>query len=229
MNPLTAEQQEKLRGSLQKAASVAKALRKLKENKTLSADEETLIADASDNRVKYFDTIAAAAGALNVAQSLLKRMKRDGCSSFRHGRVYIDEEFTKTLKAYLAAQGGKVDSKEKLEIRRLLAQCERIEFQLAVDRREFISSEEVSTAIRNLAEAQKAALLACEDEMPPKLAGLSAPAIKVQLRILTDTFCLKMRELAMSFGAHVNEPSPKNKSVDVDSRQDIMVLPGAAS
>ena len=218
MNPLTAEQQEKLRGSLQKAASVAKALRKLKENKTLSHDEETLIADASDNRVKYFDTIAAAAGALNVAQSLLKRMKRDGCSSFRHGRVYIDEEFTKTLKAYLAAQGGKVDSKEKLEIRRLLAQCERIEFQLAVDRREFISSEEVATGYRHLAEGLKATLLANEDEWPPKLSGLAAPAIKVQLRILTDEFCAKMRALATSYGTVLKEPANESTVAGVSLR-----------
>ncbi|MBI4324874.1 MAG: hypothetical protein HY674_06380 [Chloroflexi bacterium] len=42
-------------------------------------------------------------------------------------------------------------------------------------------------------------LLANEDEWPPKLAGLSAPALKVQLRILTDDFCAKMRSLAENF------------------------------
>ena len=89
--------------------------------------------------------------------------------------------------------------KEQLEIRRLLAQCERIEFQLAVDRREFISSEEVATDYRHLAEGLKATLLANEDEWPPKLAGLAAPAIKVQLRILTDDFCAKMRALATNY------------------------------
>lgn len=66
--------------------------------------------------------------------SVLKRAKRDGAPGFRSNRVYLDE-----VKTWLDENPVHLDddTKEGLERRKLRAQCEKLEHELAVTRGQY--------------------------------------------------------------------------------------------
>lgn len=87
---------------------------------------------------RVFGSMAAAAAALNVPVHVLKKLKRDGTPGFHcSGRVDIDQ-LTPHLRDAQGVAGVAEDQAYALECRRLLAQCERIEFANEVARQEYV-------------------------------------------------------------------------------------------
>lgn len=86
---------------------------------------------------------------IQLSVDRLKKMKADGCPAFRSGRVHI-RELLQWLQSNPEAESTEgEESKEALERRRLLAQCEKLEHELAVTRGEYIHrSQFESDAIR---------------------------------------------------------------------------------
>ncbi|MBI4324875.1 MAG: hypothetical protein HY674_06385 [Chloroflexi bacterium] len=87
-----------------------------------------------------FDTYAQASVYLNTPARLLKRAKRAGAPGFRHSRIFLAEvgPWLKEHAQELASPG----ERERLEIRRLVAQCQRLEYENSAERAKYISSEE---------------------------------------------------------------------------------------
>jgi hypothetical protein len=80
--------------------------------------------------------MAAAAAGLKVPLPTLKKLKRQGAPGFHGSRVYPDE-LLPYLKTHQEDPEAVADQAFALECRKLLAQCERLEFDNAVARREY--------------------------------------------------------------------------------------------
>ena len=170
------------------------AVEKLKSGKPLSISERRLLAvSANGPSQTYFDSMASAAKGLDVPLALLKKAKRMGAPGFRASRVYADE-LLPWLRDHADEAGS--DKKERLEIRRLKASCERMEFALAVERGEFVPVPSVAELFAGVGTAQLALLRQkLENEYPVACAGQEAAVIRVYGKRLVDDICVRMQKL----------------------------------
>jgi hypothetical protein len=135
-----------------------------------------------------YDSMGAAAAALGVKVADLKKAKRLGAPGFHNSRVDISE-----LRPWLDKRRAKLqeegNSKEALEIRKLLGQCERIEYQNEVERGRFYEKESVHSEFRRIGEILKTMLVSkCRNELAVKLEGLD---IYQRMKVL-DEFALEV-------------------------------------
>ncbi len=176
---------------------IGNALEKVRDGKAITSGEQRLIDEASKPRVqRSFDTFQQAAAALGISAAVLRRAKRNGLPGFSHGRIYPGE-LLPALQAS-AAKGineGLPPDKEALECRRLLAQCERFEFENKVELGKYVLLDQACKFIQEVAEHTKGILrVALEDQLPPVLQGLTAPAIRVHMKALNDQICATMQQ-----------------------------------
>ena len=82
-----------------------------------------------------------------------------------------------------------------LEIERLRLQCDRIKFENDVREGKFLSADYVTRLVSELATLLNATLRTkLEDELPPIIAGLPAPAIRIEMKKVHDEICRMMQE-----------------------------------
>jgi len=79
-------------------------------------------------------------------------------------------------------------------LRILTAQAEKIEYQLAVERGEYMPLAEALEGAAMCGTRSKAAWEAIEDELPPQLEGLTALQMKVKLREYARSKCLELSQ-----------------------------------
>jgi hypothetical protein len=104
-------------------------------------------------------SLSAAAAQLDCSPSVLKKAKKAGAPGFRaNGSVCISE-----LRPWLEENLESLtdgESKEALECRRLLAQCEKLEYELAVTRGEYIHRSQYEADAIKVADLFRTELLA---------------------------------------------------------------------
>lgn len=92
-------------------------------------------------------------------------------------------------------------SKAMVQEEILREQCRRIKFNNDVAEKKFILLDRATSDVTGLAESLKATLRTkLEDELPPLLAGLPAPAIRVQMKKVNDELCRMMEDCPLLKG-----------------------------
>lgn len=150
--------------------------------------------------VAIFDSITSAAAALSkmghhVSVALLKKFKGQGASGFRNSRVYMDE-FLPWLKNHHGNSVGLPPDKASLEIRRLAAQCERLERQNSIEAGKLLDKsvyigihQRILGPLDNLIEQKLV------NEWPAAVAGLDIPSAREYGKKLSDDIRSGFREL----------------------------------
>jgi len=138
-----------------------------------------------------FGSLAAAASHIGDGCSvdLLKAAKKAGCPAFRQSRIYV-AELTEWLKEN-PIDPSKIQTKEKLQIRKLTAECLAKERENAVEDGKLVAIEEVAAinakvdadVVRSIIESFG------NDAMIQGLVGLSFAGIKAALTVAVDS-CL---------------------------------------
>jgi hypothetical protein len=101
----------------------------------------------------------------------------------------------------IKSDAGPVE-KAALEIEKLRQQCRRIKFDNDVADKKFLPLDRAVADVADLAESLKASLRTkLEDDLPPLLAGLPAPAIRVQMKKVNDELCRMMEGCPLLKGA----------------------------
>jgi hypothetical protein len=104
-------------------------------------------------------SMRAAATELNTTISVLKRLKAKNAAGFRaNGNVDLDE-LTAWMRDHKAEQSDAND-KEALEMRKLKAQCEKLEHELAVSRGDYIHRSDMESDAIRVADLVRTELLA---------------------------------------------------------------------
>jgi len=133
-------------------------------------------------------SLSAAAAMLDCHASVLKRAKKAGAPGFRpNGSVCITE-----LKPWLAEHAEDVDGtmshKEELECRRLVAQCEKLEFQNEVERGTYTHNDIIAEQGRRIGSATRSELLRFKADVPT-WEGLKAAEMERRVSVLIDSIC----------------------------------------
>jgi hypothetical protein len=133
-------------------------------------------------------SLSAAAAQLDCAPSVLKRAKKAGAPGFRpNGSVCISE-----LKTWLQKHSEDVDGtssqKEELECRRLVAQCEKLEFQNEVEKGLYTHNDKLREQGRRIGGATRSELMRFKADCPT-WEGLTAVEIERRVDALIDLIC----------------------------------------
>lgn len=141
-----------------------------------------------------YDSIAQAAAAMKVPVAVLRSLKKEGAPGFRGSRVYPAEliPFLKAKESVPDGPMGRTTEKEKLELRKLLRQCEILEVEINYKTGKAWDSNDVKTAwITHLSQANQE-WLKVRRSLAPRLAGRSAAECE---KILGDGIALGLRKL----------------------------------
>lgn len=198
-------------------ADLANVVRKVKAGKPLSQRErhlvETAPAPVATKKPERQPTPAAAAklpqkaatigravsllnaAGLSVTVEFLRQLKRDGVPGFeeKSGRINL-AILVPEIRKRLANQVGAapLEGKAALEVRKLLAQAETLEFNLAQLRGEFVRRSAIVAANRRLAVKLQELDRALETDMPGAVAGQDIIKIREWARRFVD---LRAREI----------------------------------
>jgi hypothetical protein len=165
---------------------VGKAVAKIKSGGRLSpAEQETL--DLLSGEQQYFDSMPAAAAAMNIPLSVLRRAKNAGCPGFRHSRVYpaLVLPWLKDRKAEFAKPAA-VDQKLNADIRKAIAHAERVEFENKVAQGKYILRSVVRRDVTQSITTAKTRLLGIPASLAPHVVGLSVAEAELRIRNAID-------------------------------------------
>lgn len=128
---------------------------------------------------EVYDSIGAAAAALNIPIEVLKRAKRQGAAGFRGSRVY-----PKALLPWLEANGGLALSKiDAVKLRRAEKELEDLEYDMAVKRGQYVKRAECSAWATDLVANFLRVLDAVPCSLAPDIVGCqSIPEIEKRIR-----------------------------------------------
>ena len=142
-------------------------------------------------------SLSAAAVILECSPSALKKAKRAGAPGFRaNNSVCISELkpwLSENLDQMTTEESG---SKEALECRRLLAQCEKIEFQNEVEKGSYTHNDLLTQQGRRIGAATRSELLRFKSDVPT-WEGLAAAEMERRVSALIDSICRTLND-AMS-------------------------------
>lgn len=165
------------------AAKLKKILAKHRAGKALTPEELELLGGASSPagaEQTSYDSMAAAAAAMNVPLPHLKRLKREGAPGFKGSRVY-PMLLLPHLKQASPAPGG-FEDKYSLECAVLRRKLEDMEFEGQKQRGLYNLKTDEDAWKRQTAEKIKAILRTkLKNELPPKLEGLKAAEIAAKM------------------------------------------------
>ena len=139
----------------------------------------------------------AAASILECSLPDLKRAKRAGAPGFRANNSVCISELKPWLAEHLSEMTDEESgSKEALECRRLLAQCEKIEFQNEVEKGAYTHNDLLTQQGRRIGAATRSELLRFKSDVPT-WEGLSAAEMERRVSALIDSICRTLND-AMS-------------------------------
>lgn len=79
--------------------------------------------------------------------------------------------------------------------RKTLLECEKLEFEIQVRKGKFLAADYVTQLLSELCTLLNSTLRTkLEDELPPILAGMTAPAIRMEMKKVHDEICRMMQE-----------------------------------
>lgn len=136
-------------------------------------------------------SLSAAAAMLECSARLLKNAKRSGAPGFRaNGSVCISE-----LKPWMEenAESLEENDKEALECRRILAQCEKLEYQNEVERRKYTHNDILREQGIRIGHATRTALLRLKSDAPT-WEGLPADEIERRVEAQIESICADLHE-----------------------------------
>ena len=135
---------------------------------------------------KWAKNPSVAARITGVHRSTLYEHKAVGCAAFKaSGKVQLHQ-----YREWLSKQGRKVAEPKSLldaRLKLLLAQIARVERANSVAARELVNAGEAAALVGQMCVKARAILFSrLVDELPCRLAGLAAEAIRVETRKLFD-------------------------------------------
>lgn len=129
--------------SASKRNLVASAVKKVKEGKPLSEKEKRAVEEAGGTKVMAA-SLSAAAAMLECSSVALKKAKKKGAPGFRANGSVCISELRPWLESNLDQLEGS-DDKAALECRRLIAQCERLEFQNEIEKGKYTPNHKIES------------------------------------------------------------------------------------
>jgi hypothetical protein len=160
--------------------------------------------EPGSERPKRASSLKHAAGLLGLPAGLLRGAKAAGCPGFDdHNRVDLDrvEQWLASNKDLLEAR-GELLSKEQAEVKKILLQCERIEFQNEVLRQKYVEVKTLVPELEILASGQMTVLRQkLENEYPALASGKQPAEIRVMGKELVDLICGEMHKYVQQFKA----------------------------
>lgn len=165
-----------------------RAAEKVKAGKPLTAREERACA-AAQNDLIMASSMGHASALLDTPLPILKKAKRAGAPGFRSNSSVCITELKPWLEANIETLTAEnPEGKETLECRRLLAQCEKLEFQNSVERGQYIHLEEIERQARVVAATTRNEFLRIKADAPT-WAGLDPAEIDRRVSRLIDAAC----------------------------------------
>lgn len=168
------------------AAKLKKILAKHRAGKALTPEELQLLggASSSDSPAEQtsYDSMAAAAAAMNVPIAHLKRLKREGAPGFKGSRVYPLLLLPHLQQTQPSAGQSGFEDKYSLECAIQRRRLEDMEFESQKQRGLYNLKSDEDAWKRATAEKIKAILRTkLKNELPPKLEGLKAAEISAKM------------------------------------------------
>lgn len=142
-------------------------------------------------------SIKAAAAMLGCSEAQLKDAKARGSKGFRSNGSVCIPEVAEWLKEN-PQQGA--DDKKKLECRRLVAQCEKLEHELALARRDALTKIEVNECLAK-AVAQFTSVLKSREGDAPMWSGLPPSDIQKRVRSQNESILLELQSAFRALAA----------------------------
>jgi hypothetical protein len=176
--PLTPEQ-----ASLVLRKDVENILRKVSENKTLTAGERKLLESFQHGSDKeYADNAVELAEILGVNRKTISRWRKiDGSPEPRaDGRYHIPS--WRQFKIEHGREGAEDDEHNPRQ-RKVRLENEKLEVQIAILRKEYVSALDVEKDTGDMINAAKAILLSGPRSLAPQVVGVSIPEAE---KILTE-------------------------------------------
>lgn len=128
------------------------------------------------------------AAVLGVTRQTIRNWQdREGCPSPRSNGKYLVSEWAKFGREISTAAALQPENRVTLEARKLKAQCEKLEFWLAVDRGEFTANDIIAEEIRRLVHETETVI---RDELETKM----PPAIRAKNRAALDRAMMRLHK-----------------------------------
>ena len=137
----------------------------------------------SNMKIQRVDSLRAAASTLDVQLSVIKKAKNDGCGAFKNTRVDIVElrKWLEQKKDEYRDVYNNENSVDALEIRKLLAQCQKIEIDNEIRMQNLLKREDVIATQVRVFSAIRTDLEALES-IAPQIVGLPTHEVAKRIR-----------------------------------------------
>lgn len=153
--------------------------KKIVAGKVPTKAEREILERASQPERKSYDSLAQAASALGVKKSLLKKLVVEIPEAKRGSRIYPEALLPRLREIEKQAKlDHEPETKETLEIRKLRATCEGIEFRNATKRGEWVELRILADHLESFASEVKLLLRLKEAEFPELAANLSGDKVR---------------------------------------------------
>lgn len=165
---------------------------------TLSDFEKEQKEEVLDSVPKTVTTIVALADAIGVSRVTLHRWRKEMPNfpkAQSNGKWDVREVMEFITAQNLAAKpddGGPLTEKEKLEVRRLQAICERLEFQHACERGDYLAKTEVRRQIAEATHVLRRALRSFRGSLAPEVAGLDVEEAGIRIEKAVDALLAQL-------------------------------------
>ena len=166
---------------------------KVQKGKTLSVSERNLLNSTlagSPSPVTFAKNQVELAEALKVSRKTIERKKKLPGAPKPHpdGRhdVAAWREFLLHNNSHVTIEGAEHLSHTELKCRQILLQNEKLEFQLAILRKEFVSAADVKRDVAEICLQAKKVLLQIPPSFAPQVVGLSVADAEIRLREAVD-------------------------------------------
>ena len=136
-------------------------------------------------------SISAAAAMMECSTVALKQAKKNGAPGFRSNGSVCISELRPWLEENRDALGG--DEKSSLECRRLLAQCEKLEFQNEVERGTFTHNDLLREQGMRIGATTRSELLRFKADVPT-WEGLPAAEMERRVSTMNDSICKSLND-----------------------------------
>lgn len=146
--------------------------------------------EATKAEPRFVPNLLELLGVLGVARTTFWRwqQKHKDCPKPRADGRWCVAEVREWIERNGLTAGSDEDmtEKEALEVRRLTAICDGLEFKNACERREYLSKDEVRRQVSEAAHVLKRAIRSWKGSLAPRVAGLSVEAAAVEIDKAAD-------------------------------------------
>lgn len=179
---------------------VFQILERARAGEDLSDQEKEILrryrdSEGESGQPDYVDSMKQASGMTGIPESILKKIKADGCPAFKGSRVYLNLLNDWLEDRPLDTYADDAEGKDLIELQIAKERYRKLKLDNDTRADLLISRDEVKSVIYAIAKQINSILgRKLENELPVKLAGRSVQEIRAEMRIVRDEICVDFQE-----------------------------------